>query len=97
MKVVVIIPAAGLGTRMVSAMASKGRKPSQSKQFRELAGTPILLHTLRKFAAVEEIAEIWVALRPNEINDFRLRLEREADGLKKRVELVEGGEHRQGS
>jgi 2-C-methyl-D-erythritol 4-phosphate cytidylyltransferase len=98
MKVFVIIPAAGLGTRMVSAMAGKGKKPSQSKQFTELAGTPILIHTLRKFALVAEVEEIWVALRQNEINEFRARLQSEApDVLNKRVELVEGGEHRQQS
>ena len=45
MKVIVIIPAAGLGTRM--SAASAGHK---SKQFFELQGTPILVHTLRKFA-----------------------------------------------
>jgi 2-C-methyl-D-erythritol 4-phosphate cytidylyltransferase len=98
MKVFVIIAAAGLGTRMVSAMATQGKKPSQSKQFTELAGTPILVHTLRKFAAMAEVNEIWVALRQNEINDFRGRLQSEApDVLKKRVEFVEGGEHRQQS
>ena len=48
MKVFVIIPAAGLGTRMASFSA--GTK-SKSKQFFELNGTPILIHTVRKFAA----------------------------------------------
>lgn len=101
MKVVVIIPAAGLGTRMSpmpSAMDAKLKKPHPSKQFTELAGTPILIHTLRKFAAVNEVSEIWIALRENEIDGFRDRLEKEAqDLLKKRIELVAGGEHRQQS
>ena len=73
MKVIVIIPAAGLGTRMApmpSAMVAsnkdaKTRKPHPSKQFTDLAGTPILIHTLRTFAAVEEVSEIWIALREN--------------------------------
>jgi 2-C-methyl-D-erythritol 4-phosphate cytidylyltransferase len=101
MKVIVIIPAAGLGTRMApvpSAMDVKSRKAPPSKQFTELAGTPILIHTLRKFAAVNEVSEIWIALRENEIESFRERLKQEAkDVLKKRVELVIGGEHRQES
>jgi 2-C-methyl-D-erythritol 4-phosphate cytidylyltransferase len=98
MKVVVIIPAAGLGTRMLSASDAKSKKPSASKQFSELGGTPILIHTLRKFALSPEVSEIYVALRANEIAGFRTRLENEAGNLsKKKVELVEGGEHRQQS
>ena len=98
MKVVVIIPAAGLGTRMASATSTKGKKPAASKQFTELAGTPILIHTLRKFAASAEVAEICIALRANEIEGFRRRLEKEAkDVLGKKVLFVEGGEHRQQS
>jgi len=100
MKVIVIIPAAGLGTRMapVSAGAKGKRKASPSKQFTELGGTPILIHTLRRFAAVDAVSEIWIALRENEIAAFRARLDSEAkDVLKKNVELVAGGEHRQQS
>ncbi len=102
MKVIVIIPAAGLGTRMApmpSALDAKAKKPHPSKQFTELAGTPILIHTLRKFAAVDAVNEIWIALRENEIEAFRERLPREASDVvkKKKVELVTGGEHRQQS
>jgi 2-C-methyl-D-erythritol 4-phosphate cytidylyltransferase len=106
MKVIVIIPAAGLGTRMApipSALMSsskdvKDKKPHPTKQFTDLAGTPILVHTLRKFAAVEAVSEIWIALRENEIESFRDRLAKEAkDVLHKKVELVTGGEHRQQS
>jgi 2-C-methyl-D-erythritol 4-phosphate cytidylyltransferase len=106
MKVVVIIPAAGLGTRMAPMPAGamgKQKKTPPSKQFTDLGGTPILIHTLRKFAAVDAVSEIWIALRENEIAGFRARLDREArdvlnkDVLKKRVELVVGGEHRQQS
>jgi 2-C-methyl-D-erythritol 4-phosphate cytidylyltransferase len=96
MKVVVIIPAAGLGTRM--AVPSAKSKAAPSKQFTELGGTPILMHTLRKFAASPGVAEIYVALRKNEISRFRARLEKEGkDILRKNVRLVEGGEHRQQS
>ncbi len=96
-----IIPAAGLGTRMApmpSAKDAKDKKTHPSKQFTELAGTPILIHTLRKFAALEQVGEIWVALRENEIESFRERLRNEAkDVLRKNVEFVVGGEHRQQS
>jgi 2-C-methyl-D-erythritol 4-phosphate cytidylyltransferase len=97
MKVVVIIPAAGLGTRMSSASA-KGKKVAATKQFTDLGGTPILVHTLRKFVASPEVSEIYVALRVNEIEGFRSRLEKDAkDILQKKIHLVEGGEHRQHS
>src|SRR6476660_5783964 len=101
MKVFVIIPAAGLGTRMAPMSGGKDGKDKKlhpSKQFTELAGTPILIHTLRKFAAMDQVNEIWVALRENEIEGFRERLQKEAkDVQKKRVEFVTGGEHRQQS
>jgi 2-C-methyl-D-erythritol 4-phosphate cytidylyltransferase len=97
MKVFVILPAAGLGTRM-APWAAPGKKSAPSKQFTELAGTPILIHTLRKFAAVPQVTEIWVALRKSEISGFRARLMQEApDVLRKKVEFVEGGEQRQQS
>jgi 2-C-methyl-D-erythritol 4-phosphate cytidylyltransferase len=96
MKVVVIIPAAGLGTRMLPAGSAKAKSPS--KQFTELGGTPILIHTLRKFAANANVSEILVALRKDEISGFAKRLKAEAkDILQKKIELVEGGEHRQNS
>src|SRR5258706_14236298 len=100
MKVIVIIPAAGLGTRMTPAASDKAKqtKAPPSKQFTELGGTPILIHTLRRFAAVDAVSEIWIALRENEMAGFRARLENEAkDVLKKKVELVIGGEHPQQS
>jgi 2-C-methyl-D-erythritol 4-phosphate cytidylyltransferase len=98
MKVIAIIPAAGLGTRMASAPGAKGKKPGATKQFTELGGVPILIHTLRKFVASPEVSEIYVALRANEVEGFRARLEKDAkDILQKKVHLVEGGEHRQHS
>jgi 2-C-methyl-D-erythritol 4-phosphate cytidylyltransferase len=98
MKVFVIIPAAGLGTRMAPVSTAKDPKPHLSKQFTELAGTPILVHTLRRFAAVKEVTEIWMALRENEIEGFRERLRQNfPDLLNTKIELVVGGEHRQQS
>jgi len=102
MKVFVIIPAAGLGTRMAPAAGAKGtsgkKAGPRSKQFTELGGTPILIHTLRKFAALDAISEISIALRENEIEGFRTRLAGAGKELaRKKIELVVGGEHRQQS
>jgi 2-C-methyl-D-erythritol 4-phosphate cytidylyltransferase len=93
MKVFVIIPAAGLGTRM--GVPHAGQAPVRSKQFLELDGVPILIHTLRKFAAIDRVDSIWIAMRKPEMENFGPTLERAAIG--KAVHLVEGGEHRQES
>lgn len=91
MRVIVIIPAAGLGTRMSAAAGDKSR----SKQFFELQGTPILIHTIRKFAASSRVSEIVIALRRNEAAGFLKQAEQE--GIQKLLHVVEGGEHRQNS
>jgi 2-C-methyl-D-erythritol 4-phosphate cytidylyltransferase len=92
MKVIVIIPAAGLGTRMSPSSASL---KSKSKQFFELQGTPILVHTLRKFTQSPQVDEIVVALRANEAAGFQKQIEQER--FSKPIRIVEGGEHRQNS
>ena len=98
MKVFVIVPAAGLGTRMAPLSAAKTHKKSPSKQFKELGGVPILVRTLRKFAATPEVYEIVVALRKDEISAFRTQLDKQfPEILGKRLQIVEGGEHRQNS
>ena len=103
-KIVAIIPAAGLGTRMTSGLAAKGKdkekekKPAATKQFMELRGTPVLIHTLRKFSVNRKVVEVFVALRKPEIEPFRARLEQEApEVLKKKTVFLEGGENRQQS
>jgi 2-C-methyl-D-erythritol 4-phosphate cytidylyltransferase len=93
MSVFVIIPAAGLGTRMSAPAGSARGRPS--KQFTEIGGVPILVHTLRKFDQAGSITEIVIALRRPEITAFAPRLDREA--LRKSRRYVEGGEHRQDS
>ena len=93
MKVFVIIPAAGLGTRMAAALVGQG--PQRSKQFLELGGVPILVHTMRKFAACPQVDSIWIALRKPEIEAFAPTVK--AAAFEKPVHLVEGGEHRQES
>jgi len=69
---------------MSYAPGAKSQKPAASKLFTELSGTPILIHTLRKFAASPQVAEIYVALRKNEISGFRARLEKEGKELQRK-------------
>jgi len=75
--------------------AHAGQVPARSKQFLELDGVPILIHTLRKFAAAPQIDSIWIAMRKGEIDGFASTLAQA--GIDKPVHLVEGGEHRQES
>jgi 2-C-methyl-D-erythritol 4-phosphate cytidylyltransferase len=94
MNVIVIIPAAGLGTRMGSVSATaQGKTPS--KQFLTIAGAPILVHTLRKFEEAPEIKEICIALRPQEGDGFLADMQKH--GFRKPIHVVDGGEHRQQS
>jgi 2-C-methyl-D-erythritol 4-phosphate cytidylyltransferase len=93
MKVTVILPAAGLGTRMGRAVPEKAG--TSRKQFMLLEGSPILLHTIRKFASTQAVSEIVVALRPDDIEWVRELLRAEKFG--KPVRLVEGGDSRQES
>lgn len=86
MKVVAIIPAAGTGTRM---------RASSPKQFLSLAGHPIIVHTLKKFAACRLIHRVIVPLRKPDLLQFQEVVEKE--GLSRLVKLVPGGIHRQDS
>jgi 2-C-methyl-D-erythritol 4-phosphate cytidylyltransferase len=87
-----------VGAPPAGRSASAGKLPTPSKQFSELNGVPILIHTLRKFITAPQVQEIYVALRKPEIDSFQSRLEKDApDVLKKRLRFVEGGEHRQQS
>jgi len=82
MRVFVILPAAGIGTRMAAAGASA------PKQFLELGGQPILIHSLKAFAGVAAVTEILVAVRPQEME--RVHQQVAAAGLGGRVRVVEG-------
>ncbi len=93
MKVSVILPAAGLGTRMSKAPPEK--TGTSRKQFMLLDGSPILLHTIRKFDACPLVTEIVVALRGDDIEWVSELLRQEH--LSKPVRLVEGGDSRQAS
>ncbi len=84
MSVVAIIPAAGAGLRM------GGETP---KQFLSLEGVPIFIHTLRKFAAADEVHEIILGVRPEDSD--RVGSDVERDRFSKPVRVVEGGASRQ--
>src|SRR6202789_570859 len=90
MKVSVILPAAGLGTRM-------GREKSgiSRKQFMLLEGAPILIHTIRKFLQCNSVTEIVVALRGEDL-DWARGLVLQEHPVKS-VRFVEGGDSRQQS
>ena len=90
MNVSVIIPAAGLGTRMGRETAGVSRK-----QFMLLDGAPILVHTIRKFCQAPSVTEIVVALRADDQEWGRQMLAEEQ--FPKPVRLVEGGDSRQES
>ncbi|HET9321558.1 MAG TPA: 2-C-methyl-D-erythritol 4-phosphate cytidylyltransferase [Bryobacteraceae bacterium] len=93
MKVAVILPAAGLGTRM--GRASAETTGTSRKQFMQLDGAPILLHTVRKFAASNRVSEIVIALRREDLDWAGELLRREIRN--KSVRVVEGGNSRQES
>src|SRR5690348_9674052 len=93
MKVAVILPAAGLGTRMGKGSAEK--TGTSRKQFMLLEGSPILLHTVRKFAASDRVREIVVAVRAEDMKWVGDMLAAEFPGRRARV--VEGGNSRQQS
>ncbi|HEY1340024.1 MAG TPA: 2-C-methyl-D-erythritol 4-phosphate cytidylyltransferase [Bryobacteraceae bacterium] len=93
MRVAVILPAAGLGTRMGKGSAEK--TGTSRKQFMLLEGSPILLHTVRKFAASDRVSEIVVAVRAEDMQWVGDMLAAEFPGRRARV--VEGGNSRQQS
>ncbi len=80
---VAIIVAAGAGRRMGGGRA---------KQFREISGIPIIIHTLRRFDECETINASVVVLPRDECEEFRALAERH--GLRKPSRAVAGGETR---
>jgi 2-C-methyl-D-erythritol 4-phosphate cytidylyltransferase len=104
MKVFAILPAAGLGTRMAGPPA---KNPSEQnagagappKQFLALGGVPILIHSLRAFAAVDRVTAIYVAVRRPEMERVEAQIAEHAgeQGFAGRIHVVEGGDNRQES
>jgi len=79
---IAIIPAAGSGSRL------GGEVP---KQFVEIAGAPILIHTIRRFDECPDIDRIFVALA-SEMHSFEARVQQ--FGIRKPVIFVSGGAER---
>jgi 2-C-methyl-D-erythritol 4-phosphate cytidylyltransferase len=67
----------------------------QPKQFLILDGIPILIHSLRAFAAVERVTAIYVAVRKTEME--RVQEQIAEYGFTGKVRVVEGGDCRQES
>ena len=85
-KITAILPAAGMGTRM-------GRETP--KQFLELDGAPIFLHTLRRLATCDAITEIILATRADEVQRMQELCRQEK--FRQSVHVVKGGSTRQES
>ncbi|HZY72586.1 MAG TPA: 2-C-methyl-D-erythritol 4-phosphate cytidylyltransferase [Edaphobacter sp.] len=91
MRVFVILPAAGIGTRM----AAHGATTVVPKQFLEIGGVPVLIRSVRAFLEVPRVNAIYVAVRAHERE--RLEAQMKEYGLDERVKVVEGGDNRQES
>jgi len=81
-----IIVAAGSGIRF-------GAKTP--KQFLEILGKPLIIHTLERFESCPAIDEIILVLSADEITNFRQTVEKY--NLKKLVKIMSGGETRAAS
>src|SRR5437870_11422988 len=86
MKVGAIIAAAGFGRRM---------KTDRPKQLLVLNGTPIIVHTIRKFDACSVIDYVIVTATRESADEVRDLVK--SAGFKKPVSVIEGGERRQDS
>ncbi|MDX6405156.1 MAG: 2-C-methyl-D-erythritol 4-phosphate cytidylyltransferase [Blastocatellia bacterium] len=77
---VAIVVAAGKGTRL------GGNRP---KQFLELDGIPVIVHTLKQFERCREISELIIVLPRDETDGFLSRLKE--FGLQKPMRVAAGG------
>ncbi|HXW61923.1 MAG TPA: 2-C-methyl-D-erythritol 4-phosphate cytidylyltransferase [Candidatus Acidoferrales bacterium] len=85
-RIVAIVPAAGLGTRMGA---------DQPKQFLELDGLPLIIFTLRRLAACDAITEFLIATRADDIASLSQRIAQV--GLGRPTQVIHGGDTRQQS
>jgi 2-C-methyl-D-erythritol 4-phosphate cytidylyltransferase len=83
MKKFVLIVAGGRGSRMKQAVP---------KQFAEIAGKPILMHTFEAFLKYDERMEFFLVLPETEITDWKKLCEKNNFNLQ--LTLVAGGETR---
>jgi len=87
MKATVLIPAAGMGRRMAAAV---------NKQYLDLAGKPILAHTLALFEQHPQVEHIYPILPPDEMAYCQQQII-DRYGFSKVRRLVPGGAERQDS
>jgi 2-C-methyl-D-erythritol 4-phosphate cytidylyltransferase len=80
---VAIIAAAGQGSRLGGTRA---------KQFLELAGTPVIFHTLRPFEQCADVQEIVLVLPASDTSDFLSLASKH--GLRKLARVIAGGQTR---
>jgi 2-C-methyl-D-erythritol 4-phosphate cytidylyltransferase len=85
-RIAAILPAAGLGTRMGA---------DTPKQFLELAGTPIVIHTVRRIASCPLITDIILATRADVVASLEASLR--AERFSQKVQVIRGGDSRQES
>lgn len=85
-KVIAVVPAAGAGTRLGG---------STRKQFLQLKGKPIIIHTLQQFEHCTEVDEVAVAVPESAIVDMEALVSRYR--LHKVSKVIVGGERRQDS
>src|SRR5205823_6350969 len=90
MRVFVILPAAGIGTRM--AASGVGVPP---KQFLAIGGLPVIIRSVMAFLAVPRVDAVCVAVRGLERERVQAQLVEYKLGP--RVHMVEGGDNRQES
>lgn len=86
MRITVLIPAAGSGSRIGGTVY---------KQFLELSGKPILLHTLERFQDCDAVDEIIIAARHDTLSEVESIVVK--GHITKVRGTVVGGEHRQDS
>ena len=82
--VTAIFPAAGRGSRM---------KAARNKILLELAGESILVQTLKRFARIDRISKMIIAVSKEEIPIIQNLLE--SKNFSKPIQIVEGGSERQ--
>jgi 2-C-methyl-D-erythritol 4-phosphate cytidylyltransferase len=85
-RIAAILPAAGLGTRMGA---------ETPKQFLELDGVPIVVHSVRRIASCALVTDIILATRADVVASLEERLG--AEKFKQTLRVVRGGDSRQDS
>ena len=85
-RIAAILPAAGLGTRMGA---------ETPKQFLELDGVPLVVHSVRRIASCALVTDIILATRADVVASLEERLR--AEKFEQTLRVVRGGDSRQDS